>query len=104
MRYVRSAYGVLAFAALAACVACGGADPDPTGSDESQLNNGGLGATGDACTIDLPDGLKVPGKENAKGQCCNIFHEDECYDKPTPTPAQTGVNRIGGSRGGGARR
>ena len=40
---------------------------------------GSAGATGDACTIDLPNGLKEPGKINSDGKCCSIFDLLRCY-------------------------
>lgn len=49
------------------------------------------GATGDACTIDLPDGLKEPGTVDSKGRCCSVFHTDKCYDIPKPNPASKGA-------------
>src|SRR6478672_5793878 len=37
-------------------------------------------AAGDDCTIDLPNGLKKPGKMNSNGKCCSIWDSNECYD------------------------
>lgn len=56
--------------------------PGPSNaSSHMELAIGGLGAEGDDCTIDLPDGLKEPG--TVKGtQCCSIFHSDKCVDLP----------------------
>jgi hypothetical protein len=40
-------------------------------------------AAGDDCTIDLPNGLKEPGKENKDGLCCSIWDEKKCVEKPS---------------------
>lgn len=57
-------------------------------SSHMELATGGLGAEGDDCTIDLPDGLKEPG--TVKGtQCCSVFHSDKCVDLPKSSGQST---------------
>jgi len=112
MRFVRPILTFAMFASFGVLVACGAADHDPTGTDESQLPTGGLGATGDACDIALPGGTKEPGKDNGKGQCCSVLHTDppKCVDFPKPAPTSSSPGKIpgggtwGGKIGGGVRR
>jgi len=79
----------LAVPTLAHCAAPTSPE-DETGQSEDALSRTTAGATGDACTIDLPDGLKKPGKDDGKGHCCSIWDSTECYDKPSSL-AQRGV-------------
>lgn len=79
-------------AATLACIHCGAVVDDAEGDPEVEGEQtrdalrigGGLGAKGDDCTIDR-DGLKIPGKENDKNQCCNVFRTDDCVDLPKKT-------------------
>jgi hypothetical protein len=69
----------------------------PTGpsnaSSHMELAIGGLGAEGDSCTIDLPDGLKEPG--TVKGtQCCSVLHTDKCYDIQKSNGQSTSTGQI----------
>ena len=53
----------------------------PNAPSHMELAIGGNYAEGDSCDIDLPSGLKKPGK--VKGtQCCSIWDDKECYDLP----------------------
>ena len=67
-------------------VACsGGSDPDPepsTQTNEEGLMRGGLGANGDNCSIDLPNGTKEPGADDGNGHCCSVFDATKCVDLP----------------------
>lgn len=66
-------------------------------SSHMELAIGGLGAEGDDCTIDLPDGLKEPG--TVKGtQCCSIFHSDKCVDLPKSNGQSTSSGTISTTR------
>jgi hypothetical protein len=49
------------------------------------------GAVGDNCSIDLPSGLKEPGKDDGKGHCCSVFDEKKCVDLPKSNPASRGA-------------
>lgn len=68
--------------------------PGPSNaSSHMELAIGGLGAEGDDCTIDLPDGLKEPG--TVKGtQCCSVFHSDKCVDLPKSNGQSTSSGPI----------
>jgi hypothetical protein len=72
--------------------------PGPSNaSSHLQLAIGGLGAEGDDCTIDLPDGLKEPG--TVKGtQCCSIFHSDKCVALPKSNGQSTSSGLISAVR------
>ena len=72
----------LAVPALAHCAAPTSPE-DETGQSEDALSRTTVGAAGDACDIDLPSGLKKPGKDDGKGHCCSIWDSTECYDKPS---------------------
>jgi hypothetical protein len=89
MRTIPSILGTVLFLSIAAC---SGAPDEPTASGQDPLNDTN-GATGDSCTIDLPDGLKEPGTVSADGKCCSVLHTDKCYDIPKSS--------TGGKLGGG---
>ena len=65
-------------------------------------------AAGDDCTIDLPSGLKKPGKINKDGKCCSIWDSSECYDVPKTDKDASALKARGkavatvGMAGGGA--
>lgn len=54
-----------------------------------------VSATGDECTIDLPNGLKKPGKLNKNGKCCSIWDSSECYDVPKSPSAINAAKAAG---------
>ncbi len=37
-----------------------------------------VGARGESCDINLPNGLKDPGKEDGNGNCCSVFNSSKC--------------------------
>jgi hypothetical protein len=37
-----------------------------------------VGARGESCDINLPNGLKEPGKEDGNGNCCSVFNSSKC--------------------------
>lgn len=53
------------------------------------INNGGVSADGDDCTIDR-GGLKIPGGKKGT-KCCNIFDDKDCVDLPKDPPAPQSV-------------
>jgi hypothetical protein len=70
--------------------------PDP------ELNNAGEVDTD--CSIDTPEGLKIPGKKDGKGNCCSVFDSTKCVKLPDPpkdpakvTAALAAVRSLAGS-------
>lgn len=93
MRTITSILGTVLFLSIAAC---SGAPDEPTASGEDPLNNAN-GATGDACSIDLDNGLKEPGTVSADGKCCSVFDSKKCKDIPkSTTGGKLGVGGVGG--------
>ena len=37
-----------------------------------------VGARGESCDINLPNGLKEPGKDDGNGHCCSVFNSSKC--------------------------
>jgi hypothetical protein len=37
-----------------------------------------VGARGESCDINLPNGLKEPGKDDGNGNCCSAFNSSKC--------------------------
>jgi hypothetical protein len=40
----------------------------------------GTTSSGRSCSINLPNGLKEPGKDDGKGHCCSVFDSKKCQD------------------------
>jgi hypothetical protein len=52
----------------------------PGGSGTSPPGSRGTSSSGSSCSINLPSGLKEPGKEDGKGHCCSVFDSKKCQD------------------------
>jgi hypothetical protein len=95
------AFSLLTAVLVASAIACGGeVEPDETtdettpadetGTAQQDLAIGGLNAKGDSCTIDTPEGLKIPGTEDGNGKCCSVFDATKCVDLPKKDAAYIG--------------
>jgi hypothetical protein len=51
----------------------------------SSARQANVSADGDSCTIETPEGLKVPGKVNGL-ECCSVVDPDNCVVILKPMP------------------
>ena len=58
-----------------------------------------VGARGESCDINLPNGLKEPGKEDGNGNCCSVFNSSKCTKLTKEKPTQAGLAQEGATKG-----